>query len=463
MVSVSADFGSKKIAIQVPDDSTIVEFQDPSFLNDPIAQTVEALRKPVASPPLADLVRPEMTVAIGFDDPTRPPLPWQTIMPVVIDELTRYGIQDKNISLICANGAHRKWTPDELKRYLGDELFNRFGPTGQIINHDCQDESGLTYLGTTERGGYVEHNRRFVEADISIYVGTVSATYVGGYSGTGAVTGLASANSLGSHHAHRFWHNPKSTTGDHRTMMYRGMKAEVHDYMEKAMGKRIFYVNSVIGVGGRIAGVFAGYSPEIELPCWNLADTFSIYPVPQADVMIIGLSDGFAYGEADNTLIAAIGCLNPPRIWLNRPVLRQGGVVIGLSPSRGEIDPVMYPSYQEVIDLYDRHCDISELARYEKEISSRPDYLERYKNGNSYHPRHPFWLMYIGHYTLQRASAVIMAGTRNPGAFRKLGITPAKDFDQAWRLATKITGQSPSTVVAPTFWTRRQFKFSVRD
>ncbi|MDE2722785.1 MAG: hypothetical protein OXI59_05365, partial [Gemmatimonadota bacterium] len=78
-------------------------------------------------------------------------------------------------------------------------------------------------------------------------------------------------------------------------------------------------------------------------------------------------------------------------------------------------------------------------------------------------PRHPFWLMYIGHYTLQRAAAVIMAGTKNPGAFRKLGITPCRDFDHAWQTATKIVGQSPTTVAAPTFWTRRQFKFDVAD
>ena len=122
----------------------------------------------------------------------------------------------------------------------------------------------MTFLGKTKRGAYVEHNKRFVEADLSIYVGTVSATYVGGYSGTGAVTGLASAKSLASHHAHHYWHHPKSTTGDHRTMMYRGMKAEVHEHLEQAMGKRVFYVNSLLGTRGRIAQVYAGYSPEIE-------------------------------------------------------------------------------------------------------------------------------------------------------------------------------------------------------
>ena len=181
-----------------------------------------------------------MNVAIGFDDPTRPPLAWQTILPLVIDELVSAGVSVKDIVLICANGAHRKWFPHELKRFLGAALYDQFWDRGQIINHDCQDSNELTCLGRTERGGIVEHNRRFIEADLSIYVGTVSATYVGGYSGTGAVTGLASANSLASHHAHQFWHDPRSTTGDHRTMLYRGMKAEVHDFMEQAWASGFF-------------------------------------------------------------------------------------------------------------------------------------------------------------------------------------------------------------------------------
>ena len=460
--SVTADFGNKQIQIEVPNHATVVEFQDPEFLEDPKGAVLDALNNPVASPPLVELAGPGKTVAIGFDDPTRPPLPWQIILPIVIDQLIKAGVLKRDIVLICANGAHRKWTAEELRRYLGDNIFNQFWSTDQIINHDCDNPDELTYLGTTERGGYIEHNRRFLEADLQIYVGTVSATYVGGYSGTGAVTGLASANSLASHHAHRFWHHPKSTTGDHRTMMYRGMKAEVHDVMEEKLNKRIFYVNSVVGVGGKMAGVYAGYSPEIEPVCWKLADTFSLYPAPQADVMVIGMKHWFAYGESDNTMIAAVGCLNPPRIWLNEPILREGGVVVGLNPSTGQIDPQMYPSYQEVIDLYDRHHDISDLTEHELEISSKKAYVDSYRNGYSYHPRHPFWLMYIGHYTLQRAAAVIMAGTKNPGAFRQLGITPAKDFDHAWKTATKIVGDEPVTVVAPTFWSKRQFKFNTQ-
>jgi hypothetical protein len=48
-------------------------------------------------------------------------------------------------------------------------------------------------------------------------------------------------------------------------------------------------------------------------PAWELADTFNRYSVPQADVMIIGLSHAFAYGSSHNQLIAAVGALVPAR------------------------------------------------------------------------------------------------------------------------------------------------------
>ena len=365
------------------------------------------------------------------------------------------------IVFICANGNHKKWSESELRAFVGEEIFSGFWPGGQIVNHDCLEPSGLKHLGGTPSGCVVEHNRRFVEADLMIYVGQVMAHTWGGYTGTGAVIGMASTRSILSHHNHGVVNHPKTTTGDHRRMHFRGLKAEINAHIERATGKRIFYINWVGGSGGRMAGIFAGYSPEVEPPAWEAADRFSVVEVPQADVLVIGLAERFAYGSADNPLIAAIGVGYPPRVWLGDHVLRRGGVVIGMTPSTGEIDAETYPSYQEVIDLYAGHHEIHELARHQDEIAARPQYLERYTRGGAYHPIHPFWLLYACDYVLSRAGAVIMTGTRNPGAFRTLGMHPARSFEAAWKRARTIVGPNPVTVVAPTYWSKRIFKFAV--
>lgn len=458
---VEVDFGAERTAISVPGNAVIAEFREPRYLDDPLQALDRALDRPHGAPPFADLVRPGMRVAIAFDDPTRPPAPWQLIVPRLVERLLAGGVRGEDLLFICANGNHKKWSEQELRAFLGAEIFDRFWPGGQIVNHDCVDPGGLVDLGVTASGCVAEHNRAFVEADLMIYVGQVMAHTWGGYTGTGAVIGLASTRSILSHHNHRVVNHPDTTLGDHRRMYFRQLKAEINAHMESELDKRIFYVNWVGGVAGRMSHIFAGYSPELESPAWDAADTFSLVPVPQADVLVIGLPASFAYGSANNPLVAAIGMAYPPRVWLGQPVLRRGGVVIGLNPSDGHIDAETYPSYQEVLDLYDRHHAIADLAAHQDAIASREEYLERYRNGHAFHPIHPFWLLYSCDYLLSRAGAVVLAGTRNPGAFRKLGITPARDFDQAWEIASRVVGEDPVTVVAPSYWSKRPFKFDV--
>jgi hypothetical protein len=415
----------------------------------------------VASPPLETLVKPGMTVAIGHDDPTKPPPPWQRILGVLVDKLLEWGVRREDIVFISANGNHKKWTDEELRNFLGGKIFDAFHAGGQITNHDCLDPAELMDLGTTPGGAVVEHNRRFLEADLMIYVGQVVAHSWGGYTGTGAAIGLASTRSIASHHNHRVVNHPKTTTGDQRAMYFRQLKAEINAYIERQTGKRIFYINWIGGTGGTISSVFAGYSPEVEEPAWQAADEFSIVDVPQADVLIVGLPASFAYGSANNPLIAAIGMAYPPRVWLGDHVLREGGVIIGLNPSNGIYDEATYCSTREVLELYDRAADISQMSRYQPLVANRPEYLYQYRFGNAYHPIHPFWLLYSCDYMLSRAAQVILAGTENPGAFRRLGITPARDFAHAWERARRCVGPAPTTVVAPTYWSRRPFKFRV--
>jgi hypothetical protein len=234
-------------------------------------------------------------------------------------------------------------------------------------------------------------------------------------------------------------------------------------YLDKALGREVFYINAVNGTGGKMAGVFAGSAGGVISPARELAQRIYSQPVPQADVLIVGVAASFSYGVSDNTLTAAVSACVPPRCSPNLPVLREGGVVIALTPSAGVIDSERYPSYQEVIDLYDRYFDVRQLVDHEDEINNRPEYRQKYAHGYAYPPLHPFWLMYEVEYALKRASAVVIAGTDNPGPFRKLGLKAARNFDEAWQIATRSVGPDPVTVVAPTFFSRPRIKFDVQE
>lgn len=459
---VSVDYGNRQIGIDVPADAVVVEFEDPQLLADPTQSVRDALSNPHGSAPLVDLAKPGMRVAIGFDDPTRPSVPPQTILPVVVEVLQKAGIKDRDIVFISGSSNHRKATRLELANHIGAETFNRFSGYGQIMNHDCYDTAQLRYFGITESGRYVEHNRHFVDADLLIYQGNVAATAWRSYTGAGAVIGLASTRSIASHHSYQSIPVPSNLESkESKARRSVSVKDEMNSYLEAATGRSIFYINAVTGTKGRMAGVFAGSAREVRRPAWELAERIYRYSVPQADVLIVGLPQSYAYGSADNTLTAAVGALVPPRYSPVQPVLREGGVVIALSPSTGFIDPRLYPAYEEVISVYGRCHTARSLIDYEEEFNNRLDYRHKYTHEHGYPAIHAFWLFYEIEGTLNRAGAVILAGTSNPGAFRRLNLTPAADFSQAWKIAEKYVGKNPVTVVAPTFWSRPRIKFDV--
>ena len=462
MKIVNVDFGAEKLGISVPDEATIATFINPDPHPKPNDAVQKAIDFPYGAPALKSLLRPGLKVAIAHDDPTKPSAPFQCVLNVIIDNLLEGGVRKKDIKFISANGNHKKWTDDELLNFLGRRIFDTFHPLGNITNHDCVKKEGLLYLGKTPGGAIIDHNQNFLDADLLIYAGQVVAHSWGGYTGTGAAIGLASTQSIASHHNYRVVNHPDSTIGDQKQMYFRKLKAEINFGIEKSIGKRIFYVNWVGGIGGKIVDVFAGYSPELEEPSWQLADKFSIIDVPQADILVLGLPQSYAYGSANNPLIAAIGMAYPPRVWLKNHLLKKGGCIIGLNPSTGVFDEDTYPSTSEVIKLRSTVSSIQEMSAFQKEVSENEHYLERYSNHNAYHPIHPFWLLNSCDYMMTRASEVFLVGTTNEKIFRSIGITPTKDFDTALKQAQTRLSADPKIVVVPSYWSQRPFKFRVK-
>ena len=464
MKKVPVDFGDRKVDIEVPDSAFVAEFTDPKLLDDPAAEVDRVLANPLGLPPLAEMTKPGMRVAIGFDDITRPNTPPRLILPKVVEVLNKSGVKDRDIVFISATSNHRKNTRSELANHLGPAIFNRFHPLGNVRNHDCDDPGGLVFNGVTDSGRYVEHNRAFLDADLQVYQGNVSAQAWKGYTGTGVVIGLASTRSIASHHSFATVPDPEKKKEHQKAAGTKlpGMKPEMTAVLEKATGKKTFYVNAVSGMGGKPIGIFAGHAGEVTPPAWELAGRSFTREVPQADVLVVGLGAAYSYGSSENALIAAVGALVPPRYSPEQPVLREGGVVIALSPTSGWIDPDRYPSYQRLIDVYARHHDIRELVDHEEAFHRNAGYMRGYRDGFGYPALHAFWIFYEFEYALKRAGAVIMAGTRNPGVFRKLGLQTAPDFDAAWKAARRYVGDNPTTVVAPTFWSRPRIKFSVK-
>jgi nickel-dependent lactate racemase len=477
-----ADYWDKKIEFSIPEDAVLGEIENPPLLSNPEKAVREAIANPIAAEPLYELAKRARNgrVTIAFDDPSRPGKPRQLIIPIIIEELIKAGVKEENIFLLSASGNHCKWTSSQLRNYLGSAIFDRFSPLGsasRVLNHDCHDPERLVYMGVSEMGDYVEYNRLLLDSDLFIYVGTVLSSNWGGMTGTGVIIGLPSARSMTSTHGFPVVGHPDSCHGNHRTMLFRAHKQAVMKQIEKFTKKRVFYVDVVPGVGGEIAGVFAGYSPEINEPTWELSERLYQLEVPQVDVFIVGIPRYVLYGESSNPLISLAAACAPVRIWVNKPVLRDGGVIIALTACDGTIDERAHPSYPEIIQLYRRCFSAEELSLYEEEFRHRDDLIFKYRHCYAYAPAHGFWLFNESQYALDTASKVIFAGVPGmdnplakvqvsgvggPGAVRDMGCVPAKDFDHAWKLTEQIVGRNPKVLACPQFWTKVRPQFVVK-
>lgn len=87
MKTVMVDYGAGQVPIEVPETAFVTGKPNPPALEDPEAAVRAALAAPVGMGPIRDWVKPGAKVTIAFDDPTRPALPRQVAIPVIIEQL----------------------------------------------------------------------------------------------------------------------------------------------------------------------------------------------------------------------------------------------------------------------------------------------------------------------------------------------------------------------------------------
>ena len=135
-------FGDEIMPVTLPDN---IQSAPPGLSTtlsavDNIEATVrQALLEPLDRPLLSEMAKPNWKVTIAFDDPTVPcfaPV-WEPAIRLVIKELEKAGVKRSNITLVCANSLHRKFTRGELAGIIGKDLVKEFGY--RLVCHDAED------------------------------------------------------------------------------------------------------------------------------------------------------------------------------------------------------------------------------------------------------------------------------------------------------------------------------------
>ena len=454
MIEQSLFFGDMSIQVSLPDRTRLVGGDGEGPRLEPVpdqeAAVRAALAEPLGLPRIGQLVRPGARVLIAFDDPTAPSFgPVRRLaIEAILEELAGAGVPEENVSLVCANGLHRKWTHEELASILGQQLVQRFG--SRLACHDAEDPDNLTYMGTTSNGYDVEVHRLVTDSDLTVYIN--AACYLGFNGGWKSVcVGLSTWRSI------RWTHTPDGMTMSVRGNRMHAVFDEMGQHLESKLGRRVFKVETLLANPAIIGRVFAGGVDETRAAALEVQA--SLYQPRRAaaepsDVVIYGLPAWSPYATFARmnpilTLISSgLGYLGGYIEALGKP----GCSVIMATPCPEDWDLEHHPSYPEVWNrVLPETLDPYEIsARFMDEFATRADYIERYRNGYAFHPVHGI----LATHPLKRlrhAARVFVAGAKDPAVPRHVGFIPTASVEEAIAEAERIHGRDCSIVCIKQF------------
>ena len=312
MVDVWLPYGKAEVCVRVPTRNFLssIEPREKPSVKDARAEIERALREPIGSKRLGDIVKPEHTVAIVVDDATRP-APSQVMVSPLLDELKAAGVKDENVAIIFGCGVHRAVTNEEAIGLLGEEVLSRV----KAVSHDCRAQD-LVYAGTTQKyGNKVYLNRVFAEADVKILTGDVCFHYFAGYGGgrKSVLPAVSGEETIKCNHAMLLHPNAKNGVLEGNP---------VHEDMVEAakLAKVDFILNVVVNGKGEVVKAFAGDLEQAFYEGVKVVDEMYRIPVDRKAEIVVVSSGGY---PADVNLFQAFKSVNSAL-----EVVKRGGVII---------------------------------------------------------------------------------------------------------------------------------------
>ncbi|HEX7486090.1 MAG TPA: nickel-dependent lactate racemase [Vicinamibacterales bacterium] len=177
-------------------------------LPDEAASFRQAVRQPIDSRPLREIVRSNERLAVAIPDITRP-LPSDRLLAWLLEELAH--VPDRQWTIVNGTGSHRVNTDDELLAMVGSEVKRRL----RVVNHSAHEPAGLETAGRTPDGRPVFLNREWVRADRRIVLGFIEPHFMAGFSGgyKGVFPALADIDAVMHYHRADVIGDPRSTWG----------------------------------------------------------------------------------------------------------------------------------------------------------------------------------------------------------------------------------------------------------
>lgn len=208
----------------------------------------DKITHPIEGPTLEKLAQGKKQAAIIFDDMTRP-TPVKDVAPFVLEALHEAGMERDQIRFIWALGSHGAYDMINARKKLGDHIVENYA----VYNHDPFQNT--VRVGRTPTGVEVWLNREFMNCDLKIGIGCITAHVHVGFGGGAKIVlpGVAGIESINQFHNQLHRDHSRTGLGNFDNNIMRAECDAAGD-----LAGLDFKVDCLINRRGEIASLYAG-------------------------------------------------------------------------------------------------------------------------------------------------------------------------------------------------------------
>ncbi len=491
--------GENLIEVRPPPGARILYPPEPlRGLRDVEAAVRYAMQHPEGMPPLAHILKSDMKVSIVLDDASWP-LPQmarpdlrQTMLEITLGFLEEAGLDEFRI--VIARGLNRRMTPGEIRRMLGNALYERFYPE-RILQHDAENPAELKTLSDPTSGVAIDLNRRVADSDLILYLNLDFAPLNGGprsfVAGLGGVRNAAALRNPAAVAALlaaniRLFHVEVAL--NNRTygaaLEFLAVNEDQWKYLEKKKARALQGAFSRLNSRAKqrllrqvaapfeCVAAYAGDSVRVHEKILRVRARQTVVRTRgQADILVMGLpySSPYSMGSVMNPLHAhaMVGALLGQLCESEKPLLKPGGAVIVFFPCREEFDARrqsaamdffnrILPALKDAAPAASGAVDAPPpLDALTPAFVTNPEFLRAYREDYAAHPAQTVQLWRMGEAGRRGAGQIIVVGAEHPHAARRLGWIPAANFEEALALARESSAPEITLLHQPPFFSVR--------
>jgi len=480
-VRVPLASGSRLPLVTVPDDAVLLAPPPPlDPLADVGAAVAEALRYPLAGPPLHVAAKrdgratvvvqpPALPVPTASEDPRRDAL------AAVLDALTAAGVPRDRQTVLVAGGLGRRAGRRELEGLMRPDRARGF--RGRVVVHDCEDDD----LVRLELGGRAHRiHPALVETDVVVTLGAGETVLDGGATAlldacAPSTVRAATATSLLEPSGAAGWRLGASLETELSSRVplvgvslvldrprlagpYHGYPWDPEARRTLARSPLRLVVNAAPAVLRRwlvgrfshdlravaaLAGPPSVAHAEALVRGSAMLGTRLERPLDTIVVPLAHTGPGLPREPLHPITAAALGLGHALRLWRDHSPRAGGWTVVLLHPFNRVMGHGPQAPYRTLFTAL-RDGGPPRLRAIEAAAARDRRAVTAYRGGAAPHPRLPFADWDACALVLERAGAVIVGGCRDAGAARALGLVPSHSAATALAMARGLSGEEGS-------------------